>query len=402
MFNNKTRGVKRRIAATVGAVALALSGTVAIGGEAAFAADPHDMPTGNGSLTVHKFEQPDSFDPNHSGTELTVPGTWNPLGNVDFDIQPIANVDLSTEAGWTTVNGYSTDTSTIPGVDLGTATSGTTNDAGELSFTGLPVGAYLVTETDFKNATNPDGSSANVTSGSAPFVVTIPVPQGDGTWLMDVHAYPKNSVTNVDKTVSEPTGNGIGSVLTWTITADIPTLKPGETFEDFAFGDVLDGKLTYVAGSAKVTADGAEVGIDDTTAGQNVAVAANAAGLDVLQANQGKKATFTFETTVIAAGEIVNEANVYINDPGKTNGITTPQAFSYWGPVEILKHVQGDTSKTLAGAVFTVHANAADAATGANPISVGGVTEFTTAADGTVLIDGLFVGNEATASKDYW
>lgn len=407
MREKTSRGVGRRVGAVIAAVSLAFGGALAMGGSASAA--PADLPTGNGSLTIHKYEQPTpAGDRNDSGGQITVPGDWVPLGGVDFDIQPITSVDLSTEAGWDTVNGYAGDTSTIPVGDLGAATSGSTNAAGELNFAALPVGAYLVTETSFVNATNPDGP-ANVTVGSAPFVVTIPVPQGDGTWLMDVHAYPKNSVTEVDKTVSEPTSPGVGATLTWTITAKIPTLSPGENFTGFGFGDTLDPKLDYVAGTGAITvtpaAGGAAVPATstDTTAGQNVVVDVDAAGLAVVQANQGGTATFTFDTVVNAAGEIKNEATVFVNDPNHTGpGITTPEATSYFGPVQILKHAQGDVEKTLAGAVFTVHASEADAATGANPITVSGETQFTTGDDGTVLIPGLFAGNASGDTKDYW
>jgi len=412
MNANKKHGVVQRIAATLGAGALVIAGAVALGGPA-FAAEPYDLPTGTGSITLHKFEQPTpAGGANDNGQPITVPGEWVALNDVKFDVQPIANVDLTTDAGWTTVADYAAAPSTIPAGDLGSAseiiTSGSGTSAGQATASGLPIGAYLVTETDYSGATLDGGEAANVFSGSAPFVVSVPTPQGDGTWLMNVNAYPKNSVTEVSKTVSAPTGVGIGEKVTWTVTSTIPSLKSGESFTGFEFTDVLDAKLTYIPSSAAVTAtpDGGGAAVvaafTDNTSGQNVAIDLTAAGLTTIHGNQGGTATLTFDTTVTASGAIVNQANVYLNDPGHTDPATTSLAATYWGQVSILKHVNDDAAKTLAGAVFSVYASEADATAGTDAIDVDGETTFTTASNGIVLIPGLYVGNDALASTNYW
>lgn len=116
-------------------------------------------------------------------------------------------------------------------------------------------------------------------------------------------------------------------------------------------------------------------------------------------ANQGKALVVTFDTTVVGAGAIDNTASVVIND---STPVESGNATSYWGQIEIVKHAEGDESTRLAGAVFTVHSSQAAAEAGTDAIVVDGETEFTTGADGTIVIPGLFVGNEATSTASYW
>ncbi|XCB28920.1 pilin N-terminal domain-containing protein [Arcanobacterium hippocoleae] len=57
----------------------------------------------------------------------------------------------------------------------------------------LELGVYLVKEVE---------APENVTTKSAPFLVTIPFPNDKSGWLYDVHVYPKNTVlTDSDKPV---------------------------------------------------------------------------------------------------------------------------------------------------------------------------------------------------------
>lgn len=164
--------------------------------------------------------------------------------------------------------------------------------------------------------------------------------------------------------------------------------------------DDLDSKIEYVAGSAAVTVGATTIAIDDNSTSSQVNI--EVTDLAALAGLGGQTLTLTFDTTVIAAGEILNEADVFINDPNHNNGITTNEVPSSWGQIRILKHAEGDVTKTLRGATFTVHETEADALADANPISVGGVTEFTTDGNGVVLIPGLFVSNTAGATKTYY
>ena len=386
-----TSGGIRRIGATVTAVALALLGSVALAAPAS-AAD--NVPTADGMLTIHKFEQP--LVPgglNNSGEPLADTSGWVPLTGVDFTIQQIADVDLETTEGWELAADYAADPSTAD--SLGVATTVTTGTNGSIATT-LPIGAYLVTEIASPGATLPGGDTANITMTAAPFVVTVPVPTGDGTWNSDVHVYPKNSLSAITKAPGTPSTLGLGATLPWTIEVKIPTLTAGDTFTQLDIADTLVDQLAY-AGAPALTIDGAPIAFTDSTSGQDVLLSVT--DFAMLTANQGKTLTVTFNTTVEGAGAIANTASVVIN--GSTP-IESGATSSYWGQIQIVKHAEGNEDTRLAGAVFTVHSSETDGTSGANAIVVDGQEEFTTGADGTIVIPGLFVGNEATSTATYW
>lgn len=394
----KKGGISRRLVGSAAAIALAAVGV--LGAALPASAAPGNMPTGDGTLTIHKYEQPSpAGGANNGGAALPsgTTSTWVPLTGVNFTIQRITNVDLATNAGWDLAATYAANPASA--TSLGAATPVTTAPGGAVAST-LPIGAYLVTEVASPAATLPNGSAANITMTAAPFVVTVPIPTTNGTWNSDVHVYPKNSLTAVTKSVSAPSGNGLGSTLPWTINVKIPYLTAGQSFTDFDVTDALDTKLAYIAGSASATIGSTPVTLTDNTSGQNVSLSPS--DLSVLAAHQGQTLTVTFNTTVIAAGAIGNQASVFVNDPSHTDPVISNQTTSYWGQIQITKHAEGDDTKTLQGAVFTVHETSADASSGANPVAVSGVTQFTTAADGTVTIPGLFVSNDAGATKNYY
>ncbi len=98
------------------------------------------------------------------------------------------------------------------------------------------------------------------------------------------------------------------------------------------------------------------------------------------------------DTTVLSIGDgtISNTATAYINDPQHTHGTSSTPTPSTWGALRVVKHVTGDSTKTLAGAVFDVYAVDPSTA-GATAV----VTGATTGANGSVQVAGLRTG-------DYW
>nr|WP_233613785.1 SpaH/EbpB family LPXTG-anchored major pilin [Leucobacter edaphi] len=270
---------------------------------------------------------------------------------------------------------------------------------GIATFGNLPVGAYLVEETK---------APANVTAHTAPFFVSVPLPF-ENKWLNDVHVYPKNSVTGVEKEAGNPDGLGLGAHVPWTVTVKIPTLAPGDTFTRFSITDALDSRLAYApaASDALSVVGGAAVPADAYTlsaAGSNPVVLSftDPQGLAWLAANQGKSVSWTLTTQVVSNdgdGSIENNALVNIN--GDDFETTTPGTTN-WGAVQILKHAEGNAAATLSGAVFEVY----EAETGGTPIPVRvdaakpAQTQFTTDNTGRVVIPGLSVGENG--SKVYY
>ena len=111
----------------------------------------------------------------------------------------------------------------------------TTGTDGKAAFTDLPLGIYLVEET---NA--PDGIVAG-----APFIVSVPmVNEASDAWNYDVIAYPKNAETKTEKTVKDADQN-IQDAYTYTINADAPTWGAGKSLTAFRFEDQLDQRLDF-------------------------------------------------------------------------------------------------------------------------------------------------------------
>ncbi|MGM1016992.1 MAG: SpaH/EbpB family LPXTG-anchored major pilin [Actinomycetota bacterium] len=392
MSTSPTRRGLRALIATTAVAAIAAFG-VAAPAAAAPLVDPDEV----GSITVHKFERPDTPTglPNN-GTEVDTTGL-TPLPGVTFEVQQVEGIDLSTNAGWVAASALSgvfdaTDPAgsiTGAGYTLGAATGQITDANGETTFGGLPVGLYLVQETDFPAGVTP----------SAPFLISVPLtdPNSSDTWLYDVHVYPKNSVTEASKTVEDADAIELGDEVTFTITAGIPN---EDVIDGYKLVDMLDTKLDYVA-TAVTLADGTTIteGVDYTIvygAGDNsVTVEFTAAGRAILAANNTTEVVVDIITTVNEIGEIANEALVYPNlpsfdiEPGEPGGpTTTPEVETRWGGITVEK-VDEDSSP-LTGAVFQVFTSAEDAAAQINPVTLDGATEFEVVdIDGTLTLDGL-------------
>lgn len=354
-----------------------------------------------GSITVHKYERPDTATnlPNN-GTQVTVPATVKPLAGVTFSVAQVNTIDLSTNAGWAKANALSDgfNPRNVPaelaaeGLSLGTATSLTTDTAGVASFANLPVGLYLVSETQ---------APAGVTK-SVPFLVSIPLtdPNNNNAWLYNVHVYPKNAITNAVKTVQDAAATKLGDPVTWTIKSDIPDV---DIIDAYRVTDKLDTRLTYNVSDATATTvtleDGtalvaADYVIAFDAATNTVSVTFTDAGRVKLAAHANTRVVTVIKTVVNTVGEIANEAIIYPNadslnvKPGEPGGPTvTPPVVTKWGGLTLLK--VNEKKEALAGAVFSIYGSAADAQAGTNPISLAGATTFPVAADGTLTLSGL-------------
>jgi len=349
-----------------------------------------------GSITVHKYERPSTPTglPNN-GTQVDTTGL-TPLAGIDFTIQQVNTIDLTTNAGWQSANTLSNafnpanaaGSITGAGFTLGAGTVKTTVADGTAAFTGLPLGLYLVTETNYPAGVTP----------SAPFLVSVPLtdPNNSNAWLYNVHVYPKNSLTTATKTVQDGSAVKLGDPVNWTIKGGIPT---DAIIDGYKITDALDSKLTYV-GATVTLVDGTAItaGTDYNVVfdapSNTVSVVFTPAGRVVLAAHNTTQVQVVVNTTVNTIGEIANTAVVYPNaasfttTPGQPGGpIVTPPVETKWGNITLEKVNQNGTA--LAGASFSVYATAADAKAGTNPVTLGGKTVFTVAANGQLTISGL-------------
>jgi fimbrial isopeptide formation D2 family protein/LPXTG-motif cell wall-anchored protein len=388
---SSSRGLWKTAAATIAGAVLAMSFSVAPASAAPLVDGDQ-----TGSITVHKFERPSTPTglPNN-GTEVDT-STLTALAGIEFTIQQVNAIDLSTNAGWDGAHNLSsvfspanpTGSITGAGFTLGTGQAQTTDAAGTATFGNLPIGLYLVTETGYPAGVTP----------SAPFLVSVPLtdPDNKDNWIYNVHVYPKNSVTGAEKTVTDAPDVKLGDQIDFTITGDIPNEA---IIDGYKVVDKLDSKLTYVGATATLV-DGTVItaGTDYTVAfdanTNTVSVVFTAAGRAVLAAHNGTRVQVVVNTTVNTIGEIENEAAVYPNlgsftgTPGQPGGpVVTPPVVTKWGEMTLQK--VNENGAALAGASFSVYANQADAQAGTNPITLNGQTIFTVAADGTLTISGL-------------
>lgn len=397
-----------RLIGSLGAVAaialLAMSGT------AASAVSDAIDPAKQGSLTVNKFEQPDEVGTPSNGLPINTTGMV-PLGDVEFTVQHVPGIDLTTNAGWEAAGKL-----TLAEAQAQASTPGkkeVTGADGVAKFPELDLGVYLVTETEV-----PTG----VTAG-APFVVTVPMthPTDLGSWLYDINVYPKNAVTGAEKSVQDGDATQLGDEVHFTITADIPMV---EVIDGYKIVDPLDSKLDYVSADVTLTdSTKIEEGIDfelaHDAATNTVSVEFTEAGRATLAANaRTARVQVVITTTVKEIGEISNTVHVYPNlasftiEPGQPGGpVTPPVAVTKWGNLVVHK-VDAESGASLGGATFQVYLSETDAVAETNPLTVGGVDEWTTeASTGLLTIPGLrfsnFTENVTLAEGDdrwqgYW
>lgn len=375
--------------------AIGLAGALLLGfGAASASASPvvNPDPAAVGSITIHKHLQPTDGSAQVPNNGLPQTVETPALAGVTFNVKAIPGLDLTTNAGWVAASQMSLAQAQAATAAV-TGTSKTTLADGVAAFTGLPVGAYLVTETAYPSGVTP----------SAPFVITVPIthPTDLNTWLYDVHVYPKNASSAVGKTVTDSTGIKLGDEVTFTITADIPDI---EVIDGYKIVDNLDPKLDYVSAAVTLSNNAVLIPGTDytvtpavaTTGGPEVVVLFTTDGRAKLATNSDATVSVVLTTTVNTVGEIANTALLYPNapsfdiEPGEPGGPPeTPEVITKWGSVTVHK-TNASTGANLAGAVFRVYTSQADAdAANNNYVTVGGAFEFTSGADGQLTISGL-------------
>ena len=378
-------------------------------------------PTKTGSITIHKLVKDDT-NGTTEGTGLedtTVAGT--PLAGAKFTVERLTNVDLTTQAGWEKLVAYNgnVDTAKADGVDA--AVEKTTGADGKAKFDSLPLGAYVVTETE-----TPAGYI-----GSKPFIITVPMthPTQKNVWNYDLHVYPKNSKAGVDKQVKDDTTPAVGSEINYTINSDIPSLPAGDKLKTYMVVDQYDKRVTIATtdvtlalsdGTALVagtdydlkTATGTvAAGTDNykfvtavfTEAGRNKIAAARAAGTDATKVVMKLKGTVTGPLS--GNGLVPNKVTLIPNTPATPwdpeSGTTPPPEYphsevvSKFGKVKITKVSAADPTAKLKDAEFSVYKCTPTGLTSgtdnfvSNNATLGGKDTFTTDADGVVEIDSL-------------
>ncbi len=416
-----SRAGVRRAAALTTALSLSAFGVLAAGAAAQAATlDPDQL----GSITIHKFANPGggAANPDGSGTQ---PGS-EPIAGVTFEYCLIDGIDLfdGTNTGWDAVNAITQAEktaaqtgATLAGYDLTGCQTVVTGADGTVTTPDIATGPYFVREID---------APSNVVAPATPFIVTVPTPavnEGatgaplDGEWVYDVNVYPKNTIADGPRkniVGQEENGAALGAAIDYEVTTKIPALAEGQTYDTFVLTDTLDAKLTPHTDLSTVSVSvfgGADFvqGTDYTPvwSGQVLTVTFTPAGLSKLVA--GQNVVVAFEAEANAVGEILNIAYVNLNGmqltPGTPNGpggSPTNEVATRWGNLTALKVNAADATDTLAGAQFEIYMGLTDAAGCVADIATlpvvnepGTTTPLvvTSAADGSVVFPGLWVGD---------
>ena len=420
----------RRGLGLAAAMTLAAGALVAPTGAAA-PADPNGStidPDAATTLTIHKCEQTDANGVTEGTGNPDPQVECKPVAGVEFTITKL-NVDLTTPEGWKQLADLKGDVVKAGALKSNTTQTITTGGDGLASFTDAQteVGAYLVSETRTPDKVIP----------AEDFVVTLPMTNPDNTtkWNYDVHVYPKNTISGVDKKVTDKPAPGSGHDITYTITTSIPKVDypGGARIKRYEVVDQLDKRIkkdaltpvvkivgqneTPLADTTDytlITAEGADhnwATIQLTEEGRRKAAEArhNGTGETKVQVTLTAK----FDATVNLEGDLSNTAGLIPNDspnftwdpsnPGtKVPGIPTTPVLSKYGKVVVTKTGTDELADKTKynGAQFQVYecTKTAGGATlrdgdpstqAVDPLTIGGEKTFTTAGQGMVEINYL-------------
>lgn len=385
--------------------AIVLIGTSVVSGVSAHAAegDLGNIKTDRtGSITLHKHESgTQSAAGQINGANANSVGGAGVSG-VTFTAYPITNVNLTTSAGWQKLHNFQVPTNACDGnrPSIATLTFGTpktfpeTGPNGATALNRMAVGAYLICET---NA--PD----TVKKKAAPFIVTLPQPGATpGSWVYDIHAFPKNTVINTPVKSVNVIGKGIGEhedqrQVSFDIRVKIPNLakntganpQTDEFFRYFIIGDSLvagytRGQVTAVRLANSETDAGRDIPATYYEADNNSATrhwlsvsflegtARNTKGLSYLRENAGKYVVVTIAanvTTLPTDGKLPNTGYLIVDTTKGTQPPYTQQTARPYNP------------PTQAGQAPTKKSNEPDIIPTNKVVTVWGRVQFTKISD---------------------
>ena len=461
MFSAKSIGASIAMASL-----LAVPATMAITGVAG-AQTGGDLPAAGylpnanltSNLTIHKLAGADSgIQDLGTAGQASVPADATPLAGVTFQVDRV-NVDLTQREGWDAARQMTPETAAAQ-LDGSTSVNGVTDENGLIQFENLPLGMYLVTETD-----TPQGVIAG-----QPFLVYLPMTvdsDGDGVlddWNQDVHVYPKNSVLTLDKEVTDA-GAQAGDIINYTITGAVPTslTEENSTIADaqFEFHDFLDAENAYVGGeqAIELTIFGGAQNGTVMQEGVHYEVIGNDAGPDTAGSLIGPRGTQHIQVNltdaglqaIIGADTVQMTMEAVVKPVADTDGITfnfvrqltndgrgggsittsnipgdtptdptddpdpedpTPGVDTYHGQAIINKIDPDNGNAVLEGAEFALYASAisgletvAEVEASGDAVTVSGQDRWVTDAAGTVTIDGIHASDfadNATSETVYY
>lgn len=423
-----TTGRTRTAFAVTGALALALSGALA--GVANAADEYGNIVEKDATLTIHKLYNPAQ---NEGAPDGTAAPTAAPVPGVVFTAYELT-LDLKKPEDWDKLSKLRKADGTVkPDAcqNLDSLGAGLVNKAGEDLAPTDPQGettlrkrapkAYLICE---------KSAPGDVVDKAAPFVITLPY-NFNGKWLYDVHAYPKNTKSTIEKSVVAQTELGLGATVTFPVTTSVPAIAAERQYKYYRIRDTYAATLEQptensvatvvlapAAGAKETLAKGVDYEV--TVTGTTVMVNFLQPGLAKLKANPSAIVTTTFVGVVKKVGPTNNSATLASDttvadqpapptppDPNEPNNPSN-EVISNWGDALVKKVDDADKTTVVNGAIFEVYeakdpfgpndgACTNEVAPGARPIAVNGQTTFTST-NGIVTIPGLFISDSVNSA----
>ena len=346
-------------------------------------------------LTIHKRVNPDNPRPANGG-EDTAPG-GQPLKGVGFKAQKI-NGDITDQATFNKIAKMTQEHKLPAASELGPEIDlGKTGTDGATETEELPVGAYLITETDV-----PDNAGEAYVKAD-PFIVFLPMTTSDGTkWNRNVHVYPKNSMAKVTKTVvddkvnTEAEGRNGEKQVTYTLDGVVPATPENYDMTKFSINDSYNSAELRKDSIESVVVKRGGADVATLVEGEDYEVTENSGelapksadpketynkGFEIILKDQGRAKTkandrvvATVKATLLNAKadgktgdqdihNAVNETGTFTRTPGTGEGFEpkeweTPhdEVVTYIGNIEIYKtgEVDGE-KKPLEGAKFDLY-----------------------------------------------
>lgn len=406
--------MRKWIKSIIGALALTVFMGVSV------SAAEVDFPASDqkGDITIHSFDV-SSYENLKGSTgaevdENNLPDDAKKLSDVIFTIQRLDDSDGKPVSATTPID-YS-----FP------AQKGKTDSNGELTFSDLPKGYYLVTEEI------PTGYSAQKPT----FIVMLPLKTmdrvGNVSWNYDVHVYPKNMQKGqIEKQAVGRKVVGVGDEVLWDVDYEVgrdikEDTENGRVYaKDFYITDTMDSRLTYVDGSAvfqlydrtdklvdiKLIAGVDYIEVYDKNT-NTVTWNYTDAGVRVLADNEIGKTKVSIRTlvnpTALGTVDVIwNNASIdFVNASGDPyhldvfppnsdkNGADVPKV--YLGSIKIDKHEKGEKEKKLSNVTFKIASTQENAKSGKFiQVEDGKDYERTTDERGYAIFTAL-------GSGDYW
>lgn len=374
--------------------------------------------TEKGSITLYKYERPETDTDPAIGDGSDAPKGLAPLSGIEFKAYLVTS-NIAAMQSYDTSAAFDYANSTA-------AATATTNSDGYAKLNELAVGLYYIVESANPAVTNPSN-----------FYVSIPMtdPTDNDSWIYDVTVYPKNSLApgpQIDKDITE-VGNDddtfdIGDIIHWILLPEVPADMANS--KSYVVTDTFASYFTLASDSVvKVTAGADEYGAGGTvlTVGDDYTVAVDGQKLTVSLTADGRAKVaaayedyFAEEYTSLptlqiwvdtelnkeALGflgtDLYNNAELdytnsagYVYETTDVPEIDRPEAHT--GGVVLKK--TNSSGEELEGVTFKIYATLANAVAGTNALSAydapdatQSVSEFASGADGLVYIYGLEFG----------